>query len=262
MTMDAVAFDNLTIGYRSGQQHTVIASALNENVAEGSLVCLCGPNGGGKSTLLKTICRFITPMDGEIRINGAPLQGMSPRELSRTIGVVLTQRNRFQALTGRDLVALGRAPYTGFFGRLSNIDNNIVDHSIESVGAQAFANRQVEQLSDGERQKLLIAKTLAQNTPVIILDEPTAFLDYPSKVEIMELLKNLCREKRKTVFISTHDLDIAFAVTDCLWLINRDYGLVTGTVDKLGSDGTIERFFSSHNLSFDTSTRHFTIKSA
>lgn len=262
MTESAVKLENLTIGYSSKQRNTTIASGINETVEQGSLVCICGPNGGGKSTLLKTLCRFLKPLEGEVYVYGQPLRKMTPLELSRNIGVVLTQRQRFNALTGRELVAIGRAPYTGFFGRLSKTDDKAIDEAIRATGAERFSHSPVEQLSDGERQKLLIAKALAQNTPVIVLDEPTAFLDYPSKVEIMELLKDLCRNSGKTVFISTHDLDIAFAVTDILWLINKDRGIITGTVSQLGDNGDIERFFHSPSLTFDAAQRRFKIKSA
>lgn len=198
--------NNLTIGYRD----KVVATNITANLDKGSLVCLVGRNGCGKSTLLRTI--FNTPETVRIGSN-------ANASIHHLISVVLTERVDVQNMSVRELVAMGRTPYTGFWGKLSEEDERIVDESIAMTGIEDLAGRMVHTLSDGERQKTMIAKALAQQTPIILLDEPTAFLDYPSKLETMQMLHRLCREQGKAVLISTHDLDIALRHCDAVWLM-------------------------------------------
>ena len=175
----------------------VVASGINAELLPGELVCLVGRNGAGKSTLIRHI----------LKENPDP----------KFISVVLTDRIDIDRMTVRDIVAMGRMPYTGFFGKLSDEDERIVSEAIETLSLHEFSNRQINTLSDGERQKAIIAKALAQQTPYILLDEPTAFLDYPSKVSTMQMLKKLCKENNKAILISTHDLDIALQYCDKVW---------------------------------------------
>jgi iron complex transport system ATP-binding protein len=170
--------------------------------------------------------------------------------LSRLIGIVLTEKPDIRSMTVRELVGLGRAPYTGFWGTLTSEDEAIVDDSIRQVGISALSHRFVETLSDGERQKVMIAKALAQQPPVIFLDEPTAFLDFPSKVEVMQLLRRLARDMQKTVFMSTHDLELALQMADRVWLMQRD-GLSVGTPQQLADAGTLSRFVERPGIVFD-----------
>ena len=175
----------------------VVAKDINAELLPGELVCLIGRNGAGKSTLIKYI----------LRENPDP----------KMISVVLTDRIDVERMTVRDIVAMGRMPYTGFFGKLTEEDERIVSKAIETLSLEEFSDRQINTLSDGERQKSIIAKALAQETPYILLDEPTAFLDYPSKVSTMEMLQKLCKENNKAILISTHDLDIALRYCDKVW---------------------------------------------
>jgi len=157
-------------------------------------------------------------------------------------------------MTVSELVSLGRSPYTGFWGTCSKEDMTIVQDALRQVGVSALAERLIDTLSDGERQKVMIAKALAQQTPVIYLDEPTAFLDFPSKVEVMLLLRHICQEAGKTIFLSTHDLELALQIADCLWLMDRSEGLSIGTPKELADRGVLSRFIERRGISFDRRT--------
>lgn len=162
----------------------------------------------------------------------------------------------------REMVAMGRSPYTGFWGKLSAEDEAAVDAAIEAVGIQPLSRRMVHTLSDGERQKVMIAKALAQQTPVILLDEPTAFLDFPSKVEMLLLLAHLAHDMQKIIFLSTHDLELALQTADRLWLMGKETdGVVIGTPNELASSGALPHFFSGPGISFDAKTMRFEVRS-
>lgn len=217
--METVVLQDLTIGYTSKGNEKVVAKGLNATLNAGELTCLLGRNGIGKSTLLRTLAAFQPPLRGSILLATSPLTALTDKELSRTIGLVLTERPDVQNMTVRFLVGMGRSPYTGFWGTLSATDEAIVDEAIRMVGIESLENRQVQTLSDGERQKVMIAKALAQQTPIIYLDEPTAFLDFPSKVEMMQLLRRLARDGQKTIFLSTHDVELSLQLADRIWLM-------------------------------------------
>ena len=255
-----IVLSGLSIGYAGRRGTRVVADGIDRCVRSGELTCLLGENGAGKSTLLKTLSGFLPPLSGEITVQGRPLQAYSEKELSRVIGVVLTEKNNLQNMTVRELVGMGRSPYTGFWGRLSAADREKVDRALELVGSAALADRLVQTLSDGERQKAMIAKALAQETPIIFLDEPTAFLDYPSKVEILHLLHRLSREMQKTIFLSTHDLELALQIADRLWLMSRGCGIATGTPEDLALDGTLDTFFRRGGVVFDRQTGLYRIE--
>lgn len=217
-----ITLKNLVVGYPDGRHTRQLNHAANEEARDGMLTCLIGANGAGKSTLLRTIAGFQLPLEGTVLLGGDDVRALSPRQRAERMAVVLTDRPDVMCTTVWEMVATGRAPFTGFWGRLSGKDRNIVTRSLRLVGIEWMADRTVASLSDGERQKVMIAKALAQQTPVVLLDEPTAFLDYPSRVEVMQLLLNIAHEEHKTVLLSTHDLDLALQTADRLWLFEKE----------------------------------------
>lgn len=225
--MNILTISDLTIGYKT----KVIAKALNAELKRGKLTCLVGRNGVGKSTLLRTLAAFQPALGGSISIGGMDTARMSRRELAAQVSVVLTGRPDLQQMTVREIVAMGRSPYTDMWGTLRDEDKAIVEDSICRAGIQPLAERSIETLSDGECQKAMIAKALAQQTPIILLDEPTAFLDYPSKVETMRLMKTVSPDGG--VLMSTHDMEMALHLADELWVMTTAHELITGTPQQL-----------------------------
>jgi iron complex transport system ATP-binding protein len=216
-----------------------------------------GPNGSGKSTLLRTLGGFLPPLAGGVLINGRMLESYSRSELSVLVGVTLTGKTAAGGITVSELVSLGRHPYTGFFGRLSRHDKDAVSRAIQAAGIFHKAHCYVSELSDGERQRAMIAKTLAQECPIIILDEPTAFLDAVGRIEIMTLLHKLAREQGKAILLSTHDADQAVRTADCLWLLSGGRGAKAGAPEDLILDGSFETFFGREGMKFDPYSGHF-----
>lgn len=214
-----ITLSHLSVGYKVG--HAVV-SDINLTLQSGKLASLIGANGVGKSTLLKTLMGFLPKLEGSLLLDGKDISEFSQRALARQISIVLTQKPEVQNLTVEEIVGLGRSPYTGFFGKLHANDQQIVDESITAVGIEKLKNRMIQTLSDGERQKVMIAKALAQQTPVIFLDEPTAFLDFSSKVETFQLLQRMAHEMGKLVLLSTHDLELAVRFSDTLLQVNGD----------------------------------------
>lgn len=208
----------MAIGY--GKK--VVAQNLYARMPAGRLACLVGENGMGKTTLLKTIAGFQRPLSGKLYLQGREAAGLTRKDHSRLLSIVLTQKPEVQNITVRELVGLGRSPYTGFWGSLSDADKAVVDEAIEMAGIARLGGRTVSTLSDGERQKAMIARALAQQTPILLLDEPTAFLDYPSKVDMMRLLRRMSAEMGKTILLSTHDLELASQFADTLFYIGAD----------------------------------------
>lgn len=212
----------------------VIAERLTGELTGGELTCLVGRNGTGKSTFLRTIAGLQAPIGGRVEVtpprpsqgegvgeNSISIHSLSANERAKMIGVVLTQKPDVQNMTVEEVVGLGRTPYTGFFGTLSKADRAIVAEAMEQVGIRPLAQRNIQMLSDGERQKVMIAKALAQQTPVILLDEPTAFLDYPSKVEMMQMLRQMAKEMDKTIVLSTHDIELAAKIATRFLLLSE-----------------------------------------
>jgi iron complex transport system ATP-binding protein len=255
----AIQIKNLSIGYSAKQEKKNIAVELNAVIYSGELTCLLGANGVGKSTLLRTLSGFQPKLAGEISIFGEQIESYSGKKLSQTIGIVLTEKPDIRDMTVRDLVSLGRNPYTGFWGKLNDADEIIVDEAIACLKIENLSDRSIHTLSDGERQKVMIAKALAQETPIIYLDEPTAFLDFPSKVDIMRFLHFLAVRSRKTIFLSTHDLELALQIADKLWLMDRQKGLTIGTPGELRENETLERFFRCDGAYFDREAGLFRI---
>jgi iron complex transport system ATP-binding protein len=249
----------LAIGYmQRGGGRKIVHEALRLQLYAGEVTGLLGLNGAGKSTLLRTLCGIQPALGGEIRINGRLLSGYSGETLSRTIGIVLTEKTNAGGISAEELVALGRHPYTGFFGRLNRHDKRIVAESLEAVGMAHKATASVSELSDGERQRIMIAKSLAQQCPIIILDEPTAFLDVTSRIETMSLLHRLATEQGKAILLSTHDLDLAIQMSDCLWLQQKGRPVMCGVPEDLILNHSFETFFDKKGISFDASTGKLT----
>ena len=226
MSIPALSFADLSTGYGN----RVVSSGLTAGLCAGKVTCLLGPNGAGKSTLLRTLA-------GYQRALGGRMDDVSPE----TLGVVLTERMEAMGLSVREVVAMGRHPYTGYFGRLTAEDEQVVDKAMRLTHTEEFAIRIFQSLSDGERQKVMIAKALAQETPIILMDEPSAFLDFPSKVELMLMLRDLAHNQGKAILLSTHDVGIALKTADMLWLMQNG-GMETGTPQELQESGAIDAF--------------------
>lgn len=245
---------NLTIGYNKKKNYKVVATDINATLESGCMTCLIGPNGVGKSTLLRTLSAFQPQLEGDIFLKGKKIDEYNEKQLAKMIGVVLTTKMEVQNMTAEELVGMGRSPYTGFWGSLSDEDHRIVAEALNMVGITGLAKRFIQTLSDGERQKVMIAKALAQQTPVIFLDEPTAFLDYPSKVEMLQLLHRLSRATDKTIFLSTHDLELALQIADVVWLMRADDSLTIGTPQQLAQSGDLSKFIEQRGIVFDRKT--------
>lgn len=238
----------------------MVASGLTASIDGGGLTCLLGANGIGKSTLLRTLAGFQPKLEGQILLGGRQIEQYTARTLARQVGVVLTERISVRNLTAWGLVSFGRSPYTDYWGHLTPGDRARVDQAIETLGICHLAHRRVEQLSDGEKQKVLIAKALAQDTPIILLDEPTAFLDFPSKVDIMHTLHSLCHRLGKTIFLSTHDLELALQIADTIWLMDQDATLHIGAPEDLALGGSLSSFFARKGIVFDVQSGLFRVQ--
>lgn len=213
-----INLSQLSVGY--SLSHPVI-SDINLELRSGQLACLIGENGIGKSTLLKTLTGFLPKLKGSLLLGNRDIESFSQRELARQVSIVLTQKPDVQNLTIEEIIGLGRSPYTGFFGRLRAEDRKVVDDAIATMGIEKLRGRMIQNLSDGERQKVMIAKALAQETPIILLDEPTAFLDFPSKAETFQSLQRMAHERDKLILLSTHDLELAVRFADSLLEVKK-----------------------------------------
>lgn len=241
----------LSVGYRVGKKETCVHRHLNFELRAGELTCLLGANGTGKSTLLRTLAAAQPPLEGKLQILGRPMEEYTEKERSRTIGLVLTDKIFAGGLSVYELVALGRQPHTGFFGRLHQEDKRIIDEALEQVDMAHKAQSYTAELSDGERQKVMIAKALVQECPLILLDEPTAFLDVVSRIEMMHLLHRLATEQQKAILLSTHDIEQALILSDRLWLLSREQGLQCGVPEDLILSHRMEQLFPHRSIRFD-----------
>lgn len=248
---------DLAIGY-AGKPARVVAAGLDLTLHAGELVCLIGPNGVGKSTLMRTLAGMQQPLGGRVTLIGDDAHRLPPAQLARRLSVVLTERINPGMLTASAVVALGRHPYTDWAGRLRPADVQIVENALASVGASPLANRQISELSDGERQKIMIARALAQQPALMLLDEPTAFLDLPRRAEIMQLLRKLAHDEMRAILLSTHDLDLALRTADRIWLMSAG-GLQTGAPEDLILSGAFEHAFHAEGVTFDSETGAFKI---
>lgn len=241
----------LCIGYRTHNGETRVHEHLSFRLYRGELTSLLGANGAGKSTLLRTLSAAQPALNGNLQLLDKPLHRYSEKERSRTIGVVLTDKTQAGGLTVHELVALGRQPHTGFFGRLHARDHALIEEAMEAVGISHKAQSYTAELSDGERQKAMIAKALVQECPLIVLDEPTAFLDVVSRIEIMTLLHRLAVEQDKAILLSTHDIEQALVLSDRLWLLSREEGLQCGTTEDMILNHRMDTLFPNSHIRFD-----------
>ena len=226
-----IRLDNITLSYGS----RTILRDVSLHLGKGEFCALVGRNGAGKSTLL----RALTAMD-DVVVDGKPLGSLSPEKLAQTVAIVTTERLRIENLSVEDLVAMGRAPYTNWVGHLQDVDRKIVAEAIEKVGLAEFAKRDSSTLSDGELQRAMIARAIAQQTPIILLDEPTAFLDIPTRFEVCRLLAELAHKEGKTILFSTHDLDSALPICDSFAIIEGEELRLLPTAE---AQSEIERIF-------------------
>jgi iron complex transport system ATP-binding protein len=247
----------LSIGYQHNAKETIVASGLDCSLCGGEFVCLLGPNGAGKSTLIRTLAGMQKPLAGEIRLSGKTMSDITPRERARAVSVVLTEVMSSGVMDAYSLVSLGRHPYSGWFGGLTGQDRERIDWSIDAVGARPLANRQVSELSDGERQKISIARALAQEAKLMLLDEPTAYLDLPRRVELMSILRNLAHQENLALLLSTHDLDLALRFADRVWLMTPEGNLLQAAPEALALNGQFAEVFATENLEWDVSTGSF-----
>ncbi|MBD3183805.1 ATP-binding cassette domain-containing protein [Candidatus Poribacteria bacterium] len=260
MNDNILVTQNLTIGYAHPRRSShIVGENISVSIPTGELICLIGPNGVGKSTLIRTIAGLQTPLKGQVKLAGKEVNKLKPRELAKLLSIVLTTRVNAGNMTAYGLVALGRYPYTDWAGKLTRHDEEAIRWAIKSVGAVELAQRNVNELSDGERQKVMIARALAQEPTLIVLDEPTAFLDLPRRVEIMRILRNLARTTGKSILLSTHDLDLALRSADTIWLMSYDKPLRCGAPEDLVLSGAFQDTFQSEGIEFDHQTGSFRI---
>lgn len=249
-TPPALSAANLAVGYRQGKKSTAIMQGLNLTLERGAVTALLGRNGAGKSTLLRALTGAERPLEGTVAIGGRDTATMGSREMSRLVGLVSTERIAAGGLTVAELVALGRQPHTGFLGRLSAHDREVVERAIASVGMGHKAQSHMAQLSDGERQKAMIARAIAQETPIIVLDEPTAFLDVASRIRLMRLLHTLARSQGKAVLLSSHDVAQSLLLADALWVIADDRSMACGRTEEVVMSGALQHMFANPEIEF------------
>lgn len=252
--------DALSVGYRTGRTRHTVLSGLNAAAGRGELTVLLGPNGVGKSTLLRTLAGLHPPLAGAISLDSTDLTRLSTAERARRIAVVLTDRLSPGLLTGRELVSFGRHPHTGFTGTLGQRDRAAVAWALDAVDATHLAERDLAEISDGERQRLLTARALAQEPGLLLLDEPSAFLDAPSRIALMGLLHRLATERDLAIVVSTHEVELALRLADTAWLIDAGGTLHTGPPRQLVSDGTVGTTFDTEQLRFDPVSGTFELR--
>ena len=253
---------DLSIGYpmrrRGRHSARVVAQHIHATLQTGELVCLAGPNGAGKSTLLRTLCGLQPPLAGQVLMQGRDIRAFSPRALAQTLSLVLTDRVDAGNLSVFDLVLLGRHPFTNWLGHVTARDERAAWQALEAVGITHLAQRPLREISDGERQKTMLARALAQEPRILILDEPTAFLDLPHRIQMLELLRKLAHDSPPhTVALSTHDLDLALRVADVIWLLPAGGPLQTGAPEDLALSGALDVTFGRDNIHFDRESGAF-----
>jgi len=252
-----LSFDSLRVGYRYGKFVNVLLPALSSFALKGELIAIIGQNGVGKSTLLRTIAGLQKSLGGEIFVKSVAIDNYTRFELAKSIGYISTEPVRVSNMKVYDLVSLGRYPHTDWTGKLKAGDRDLIDDAIEKVGLQKLTNRFINELSDGERQRAMIARILAQDAEILIMDEPTAYLDIRSKYEIVHLLHDLSKNRGKTIIFSTHDLLTAISESDKVWLTLSD-SFLEGAPEDLVLNGSFNRLFDSSVVNFSVSDASFT----
>lgn len=254
---------NLKIGYHSRNRPAkALARPLNITLHQGEIVCLLGHNGAGKSTLLRTLSGFHPPLEGTIEINSRPLSAYTPKELARTRGILSTHEIFPENMTGDEMVSLGRHPHSNWSGTLTQADDDAITQAFAITGSTAFRYRPLRELSDGERQRVLLARLLAQEPRIAFLDEPSAFLDLPSRIQVLQSLGEIARHRQIGVLITTHDLESALRYADRLWLLGSNGEWFEGAPEDIALQGRLGKIFNSPDLSFDLATGTFTTTAA
>ena len=257
--MSILTTQDLAIGYLQNSKPDIIQSDLNLQLRAGELVCLIGPNGSGKSTLLRTLGGLQKPLMGKTYIDDTEISTLSHLEKALLIALVLTDRVEVDNTTVHQIVSMGRHPHSGWWGKLDSEDEDVVSDAIALVHLDHKMHRPLNELSDGERQRAMIAKALAQDTPIILLDEPTAHLDLPNRVEVMLLLHKLAHKTGKAILLSTHELDLALQAADKIWLISKDYGVESGVPEDMVLNGNFNRTFQSPFYYFNAANGNFSM---
>ncbi|WP_405198950.1 ABC transporter ATP-binding protein [Christiangramia sp. LLG6405-1] len=250
----------LSIGYSERSTSKIIAENIDFEIDENELTAVIGVNGAGKSTLLKTLSRSLEPLKGEVIVNNKNISNISSEELSKQLSLVLTEQHVSRNLSAQELIALGRQPYTNWIGKLDREDKEAVQNAIELVNIKELANRKCYELSDGQFQKVLIARAIAQDTSLIILDEPTTHLDIYHKAFMLKLLKQLTEKTGKAIIFATHEINLAIQLCDKL-IILKDGKSFTGTPKELMASGVFDSLFPSELITFDRQSASFRISS-
>lgn len=255
-TNHVIRIKDLSVGYSTAEQPIPVCENMNTELRSGELTALIGRNGQGKSTIIRTLAGLQPALQGSIEIQGKSIHKYSIKNRAKLISYVATDTVKVGQLKVSDLVEMGRYPYTNWMGGMRITDHEQVENALALVGMETYRNKYVAKLSDGERQRIMIARCLAQDTPIIILDEPTAFLDLPNKYELVLLLKKLAHEQGKCILFSTHDMSTAFEIIDCLWIVHK-CKLDCGEVEELYRNGAIEKMLNDTALKYDPITRTF-----
>jgi len=257
--MSILTTHNLSIGYSKKGKTDVIQSGLDLQLRAGELVCLIGPNGSGKSTLLRTLTGLQKSLEGKTLIDGKDITLIKQHEKALKLALVLTERVDIENTTVYNLVSLGRHPHSDWWGNVTDQEDAIIREAITMVHMDHKMHQNINELSDGERQRAMIAKALAQDTAIIMLDEPTAHLDLPNRVEIMLLLHRLAHKTQKAILLSTHELDLALQAADKIWLISTDHGVECGVPEDLVFNGSFNRAFQSKSYFFNAANGNFSM---
>jgi len=261
MEKTVLHIQNLTNGLcLSHDNNLVLQENLNLHLQSGEFVCLLGPNGAGKSTLLRILMGFFPTLQGIILYNNRNIKEITLKELAHIAAVVLTDRFSDPYLTAMDVVSLGRYPYSSWIGQLKEEDLEMISKTVHSLGIDQLMGKVFQKLSDGEKQKILIARALVQDTPFIFLDEPIAFVDSPGRIEIMEMLSSIAHKHHKGILMTTHDIETALEYADMLWLMNRDKPIETGIPEDLAMQGKINAYFDKSAIQFDRFSARFRLQ--
>ena len=254
-----LSFKDLEIGFRSGKHRHVLLPPLIGSAGKGELIAVIGKNGIGKSTILRTFAGLQALLGGELTIDGKSIAEFSRMQLSAEIGYISTEIVKVSNMKVYDLVSLGRFPHTNWLGRIDTADHNVIIEAISKTGMSEFINRPITELSDGERQRAMVAMVLAQDAGIMVMDEPTAFLDISSKFEIIQLMHELTRSREKTIIFSTHDLTTAVSQADKIWLL-KEQGLIEGAPEDLMLEGAFKTLFDDRKVQFNSNDGSFTIR--